>query len=65
METEKLEKEFSRIAELPSWQRPIELSVLAKKQRLSIASVKEAFSRFFRDWVDARDAKEKEKSQCL
>jgi hypothetical protein len=60
MDTEELEKEFNRIAELPSWQRPIELSVLAKKQKLSIASVREAFSRFFWEWVNARDAKEKE-----
>jgi hypothetical protein len=51
-------KRYNRIAELPSWQRPIELSVLAKKQKLSIASTKESFSYFFMLRVNARNAKE-------
>ena len=47
MDYQQLEKEFDRILTLPLWQRPIELSQLAKKHKISITSLKASFDSFW------------------
>ncbi|MCA2504768.1 MAG: hypothetical protein IM550_06515 [Microcystis sp. M54BS1] len=47
MDYQHLEKEFDLILEKPLWMRPIMLSELAKKNKISITSLKASFDSFW------------------